>query len=335
MRRCLVAVILLNLPQQMLGQVELITNGDFEQYDHCPDLSGIWSINALHWTSPNTLSPDYYHLCAEPLINVNDTIWISGVPKNQAGIQPAHSGRAYMGLFCLQTPQTDEPREYVQAELAATCVAGSRYVVSFYLSAADHYRMAVSTVGAYLSSDPITAPIGVHRIDVSPQILPDPLMPLTDTVNWVLVTDTFVSPVGGERYITIGNFHSDALSDSVLYNPQPPFGNRDAYYYIDDVSVIALDSVSSVAEATQWRMAAWPNPATAAIELQWPVPLQQGAHLWLHDAQGRTVLQMALPAGSTKAQLHVAHLPPGLYLAEVRQAGGVLPMRERVIVVRE
>jgi hypothetical protein len=49
---------------------------------------------------------------------------------------------------------------------------------------------------------------------------------------------------GGEQYLTIANFMSDAMSDSV-YVGNGTNGDR-AYYYIDDVSLVPLDSLLSV-----------------------------------------------------------------------------------------
>ena len=57
---------------------------------------------------------------------------------------------------------------------------------------------------------------------------------LSDTLNWMLVSGTFVA-AGGEDHIVIGNFHDDATT-----NVQPT-GNfwPGTYYYVEDVSVEA------------------------------------------------------------------------------------------------
>jgi hypothetical protein len=53
---------------------------------------------------------------------------------------------------------------------------------------------------------------------VEPQILNTHENLLTDPDVWVLITDTFSSRYGGERYLTIGNFNTDATSDTVYWN---------------------------------------------------------------------------------------------------------------------
>ena len=55
---------------------------------------------------------------------------------------------------------------------------------------------------------------------------------LTSTNNWMLVQGIYTA-TGGENYLTLGNFLSDADTTGVpAAGPQPY-----AYYYFDDVSV--------------------------------------------------------------------------------------------------
>ena len=56
---------------------------------------------------------------------------------------------------------------------------------------------------------------------------------LTDKVNWMQISGTFVT-TGGEDHITIGSFRDDASTNLTPVNGAWPGGT---YYYIDDVSV--------------------------------------------------------------------------------------------------
>ena len=56
---------------------------------------------------------------------------------------------------------------------------------------------------------------------------------LTDTVNWVLVSGSFQAQ-GGEKYITIGNFNKDSLTDTLKCDTTPWKADM-AYCFVDAV----------------------------------------------------------------------------------------------------
>jgi hypothetical protein len=62
---------------------------------------------------------------------------------------------------------------------------------------------------------------------------------VTDTLNWTMITGTFVA-TGNEKYMVIGNFKSDALTNTVLIN-SGSLPNVFTEVCIDDVSCIPLD----------------------------------------------------------------------------------------------
>ena len=63
-------------------------------------------------------------------------------------------------------------------------------------------------------------------------------------MNWVKISGIYTAH-GGEQYITIGNFKLDTQTDTLRVNT---LGDYTAYY-IDDVSVIPLDSIQLKADA--------------------------------------------------------------------------------------
>jgi len=66
---------------------------------------------------------------------------------------------------------------------------------------------------------------------------------LNDTKGWTEIQGEFVAE-GGERFLTIGNFYSFNKSNVVsTTNTNTPL--QGAYYYIDDVEVICLDSIDN------------------------------------------------------------------------------------------
>jgi hypothetical protein len=320
-------IIFILLPVLANGQQNLVPNGGFELFNHCPNQSGIYSINALDWTIPNPASPDYYNVCALPNIFPPDTHQCPnmGVPANVFGYQPAHSGDAYIGIYCFALTQPDGG-EYIQVQLADSIVPSIRYQVSFYASLADNGRYALATIGAYLSKEAITN--DSFRFDVIPQILNPVGNPLTDPESWVLITDTFSSRYGGERYLTIGNFNTSATSDTVLYNPEGDVSYVYAYYYIDDVSVIALDSLpSGVGEAERLAFSIYPNPAADAVSFNLGTAGTAVREVRVWDAVGREVLY----EGTIPQRVNISHLPPGLFMVQLTTTNGLSAVQPLVI----
>jgi gliding motility-associated-like protein len=211
----------------------LVPNWSFEDTIQCP-----FTLSQLNttqfWFNPNTASPDYYNSCS--------TAGIVGVPNNVAGYQNARTGNAYAGCYYggpALVPSNG--REYIEVQLIDSLTSGTSYCVSFYVSLANSCSMAISNVGCYLSQYQITSS-NMFSLPVTPQI-ENPLGNyLTDTLNWMKVSGTF-NATGGERFITIGNFHN-AADSTRLYQS---FNGQYYYYYIDDVSVIQCpDTVITV-----------------------------------------------------------------------------------------
>jgi hypothetical protein len=245
-----------------------------------------------------------------------------GVPENTRGSQEAHSGQGYSGIYTYNGPHLNEElREYLQIQLINSIHIGVRYHVSFYVSLADKYWNAVGTLGAYFTNDEVVNDNWLVY-EVEPQIESPASAVYDDKLNWVLVEDTFTSREGGERYMLIGNFRNDMESNIVLVDSGlTPSGFNQSYYYIDDVSVIALDSIpNSIAEPVTelaLTLTAWPNPAASLLHICSGLPL---ARLRLLDLSGRAV--HAQEAHGTTHTIPLHTLPAGLYLLEAEDTTG-------------
>ncbi|MFZ1677207.1 MAG: gliding motility-associated C-terminal domain-containing protein [Saprospiraceae bacterium] len=206
------------LSAHSLSGQNLVPNPSFETYIFCPNSSGE-IIYAAPWFSPTNATPDYFHSCATALQ--------FSVPVNYFGYQEAHSGDAYAGAFWVIT--NTPYREYISTPLTEPLVAGKTYSVSFFVNIADHY-CGVSHCGLYFSnSEPDQNNNDV--MNVIPQISYSGGF-LNDYDEWVKISGCYQA-VGGEQFITIGNFNSTASS------PTDPACSLDdhAYYLIDDVVV--------------------------------------------------------------------------------------------------
>lgn len=209
----------------------LVPNPSFEDAISC-----FHSIDSCQsWHNPSAYSPDYLNSC------------ISGaysVPLNDYGYQTANTGNAYAGIILEYRGTVGSSREYIQAELTDSLLNGRKYSVSFLVSISDSTSFAVNDIGAFFSEAAISSTV-VTYFPVQPQVNNNHLSnPLNQRDIWIPVVDTFIA-TGGEKFITIGNFKDDANTDTTSISGGSSFLNY-SYYYIDDVSVIMVDSVNSI-----------------------------------------------------------------------------------------
>ena len=223
--RCLLLILLVPLGQSVLAQQNLVVNGSFENPPACPGQGVPFEASATEWYSGTELgTPDHFHTCV--------TIDPLAVPCNWRGCQEPRTGNGYAGIWAFSKFHPNG-REYVQTELTEPLHTSVRYEVRFYVSLAEKYGgYAVSTIGAALTAEPPDTIDAGYRLNADPQVLHSGL-PVTDTVNWVLIIDTIVSRGDNEKYLTIGNFFADGESDTLLFNPDAQV--TVAYYFIDDV----------------------------------------------------------------------------------------------------
>ena len=210
-----------------IGQ-NLVPNPSFEDSITCPtNYSQLY--NTAAWVMPantGTASADYYHQCAMAVV---------GVPSNIAGYQNARTGVAYAGIYVYG----DNVREYLQVQLTEPMVFDKVYEVEVSVSPAENFGRAVDRFGIHFSQTAISGTGSYFPLTTyTPQVENTVGNLLSDTVNWTTISGTYTA-VGNEMYITIGNFVDDATTQTVVIGP---FSSR-AYYYVDDVSVILLDSI--------------------------------------------------------------------------------------------
>jgi hypothetical protein len=318
----ILVVILVLLPQVTWGQQNLVPNGSFEEITSCPNPQiGTTAQIELAFPWLNDIGgTELYHACSPPLIFGADSFPSLGVPENAVGVEQAHSGEAYGGIYTYGGINETNGREYLQVPLIQTLHSG-RYEVSFWASLADEFDYAVGSLGAYFSDTLVTRTSFNSLPGVEPSIQSPPGQIFSDKDLWYLITDTFTSRVGGERYIAIGNFKSTAESDT-LFVPTGDHNRLKSYYYIDDVSVIALDSMpNGVGEAEPLAFKVWPNPAQNHITITAPSALT-AASVFIYSISGQRLV-----SGAYDAQIDISSLPNGIYFIELRNETSIARQR--------
>lgn len=212
----------------------LVKNGSFEILNNCPTNESSTTITyATGWMIPlNGImgTPDLFAPCA-PNLNMQ-------VPNNFAGHQLPQDGEIYAGLIEYAYDPSindDNTREYMCKELECSLKQGHQYYVGFYTSVGDKAIYSINEVGLKFFD---SHPTQILQTDPDIELL-IPNSTIKDTVNWILVSDT-ITANGTEKFFSIGCYLSDDDAIVEPFNPQASMSR--AYFYIDNVFVIPLDS---------------------------------------------------------------------------------------------
>ncbi|HKC69269.1 MAG TPA: T9SS type A sorting domain-containing protein [Bacteroidia bacterium] len=281
----------------------MVYNGYFEIHDTCPNGTSSYpnnmQINYVNGWHAAALTPDYFDTCATMGNAAN-------VPYAELGYQKdCCGGGGYIGEYMFDNNATNnDDREYIYTKLIDTLKAGHKYVGSMYVSRAN-FNYSIVTTGMLFTNTAtaLTWPQGF--ISANPQVKSTTL--LADTMNWMLVQDTFIA-VGTEAYLTIGNFNTNVTSGAVMSSGAWWYSNA-AYYYIDGVSVYDVATMGIEQNKNKVGVSVYPNPATNKINIACSLQI---IAFNLYDVLGNKIL-------STKQnELDVSNLPNGVYFVQVQ-----------------
>lgn len=139
--------------------------------------------------------------------------------------------------------------------------------------------------------------------------------------------------LGGERFITIGNFKDDANTDTLhlIENGLDPQG----YYYIDDVSVINCnDTLSSVNEIEkQYDFNLYPNPNNGSFTVEYAIEENDQADLCIYSVEGRKIACYKLNANDKKILIQENLFSNGMYFYQIH-LNGKIAMQDKLIIIR-
>lgn len=242
----------------------LVPNPGFEETDTCTFGLGLGALH--HWYSAFG-TPDHLQSC-QPYGTGN------GLPMNQFTYQQPFERNSCAGIFTYDGSSGEEWREWLFVPLLDTLVQGQTYFCSFRANAgfggnamtlnrlaSNHLGMLFTTYDRpWIWGDPHPAALNQAQVEY-PQIL-------SDTVGWTLVSGSFVAD-SAYTYLMVGNFFSNALTDTLHFISAVPAWAFYSYALVDAVCVSPSSDGCELSHSTEEIGAAtpfvYPNPATDAL----------------------------------------------------------------------
>jgi len=188
-----------------------------------------------NWGSPNEAKADLFNTMAKATK--------VAIPKNDLGTEEAFEGSGYAG-FRAFTKDPKKTRTYLQAKLSRKLTKDKLYCVKFNVSLSDLSKWGTNNVGMYFSDRKIQN-ANSNALTFIPQITEKANAPIVTMSGWETICGTFLS-TGKEEYFIIGCFgEEDNIKLEKVIKPATQEGliMPDAYYFIDNVEVIEIESV--------------------------------------------------------------------------------------------
>lgn len=224
-----------------LSAQNLVHNPGFKS-DECVDSIANFT-NIPFWQEANKGTGELFNNCHKKL---------TGIPQNFNGYQTAKLGNSYAGIYVYSM---FDYREYITATLTQPLIKGQEYRVSFYISLAEKSPYAVQQFGVLLTDKAFKTndAKNLSYLKLQQEGIPDfvffnikaPSF-FNDTENWMLLEHTFTAK-GNERYLTLGNFEDNLHTTKQVRIKDASY---DAYYYIDDVSLKAVQPTDYTLQKT-------------------------------------------------------------------------------------
>jgi hypothetical protein len=210
-----------------------VKNGSFEDYYSCYLPNHIGVAKGWRTIDSSLYGPQQFLSTCYP-----------NVPYNGFGFQWPRTGENLCGasFLCEGTLcSVSGDRGYIRNRLKSNLIQGKIYCVKFYVNINNNSQYGIDGFGAYFGDDSIDTITVVSKplIYLIPQITNPTNNIITDTLNWTIVTGTFVAN-GTEKHLIIGNFKSDAFTNKIQIDTSySPHVFTDVC--IDDVSCIELN----------------------------------------------------------------------------------------------
>ena len=222
----------LNLSAQDMNN--LVENPGFESTQGRIKREGAITV-AVGWMSPTKATADLFAGKVKEGFST---------PNNNLGMEEPHGGENYAGIRAFSY-NDKEARNYISSRLKMTMKKGQKYCVKYYVNLAESSKYASNNIGVSFSKKQ-------YNIDEKRSI-----MTTTDVMHkdnpifngkfgWDEICGVYEAK-GGEKFITLGNFTSNRETDIDRLKKDKTFSGASvvaAYYFVDDISVVAIDDES-------------------------------------------------------------------------------------------
>jgi OOP family OmpA-OmpF porin len=210
---------LICLGQTVIYDKNLVPNGSFENFRK----KGSSIKQAIPWNQISTV--DFFQ---KPLDD--DT-------TRQKG---AYDGDCYAGMRFQK-----KYKEFVQVKLTESLHRGSTYEFTMYMRLAYWSNAVLKSFGVLFSKGGYSGPGSASKsnmIDTASF-----KTGLNNQLKWIRIHGYYKAD-GGEKFITIGNFHPNIKKDLIRMNIFKR-GFKEAYYFLDDVSLYRRQQPDEIIEA--------------------------------------------------------------------------------------
>jgi OmpA-OmpF porin, OOP family len=266
----LLLYVILNFVCNIIFAQNLVPNGSFEDLKVSPH-----ELNAKF--RPSVILEGWREVAMGEIGLIHPNSSYFNPKKSQHGSQTAQDGKSYGWFKAFGLPfggyggghgqYGDVKRYYFQTKLAETLQKGKKYTLSFYVSLADNSRLAVENIAAFMFEKPIVkigdSPKSLYRNSQSSNGVHLDLLEMAaltkiknkhgiikDAENWTSIEEEFIAR-GNETFLVIGNFEMQGrVNYEILAKKKEHWNWKDAYYFIDNVSLTATVENNLMAEKT-------------------------------------------------------------------------------------
>ena len=195
---------------------------------------------AIGWSSPTEAKADLFSKTNK------GELWCAGNDKvNKRGKEQPNDGDIMAGIVMFGY-RNARARSYLQTELKEKLDVNRNYCVKFHVSLSDLSRFACNGIGLALSDAPFTEKM-INDNKIVPQIKHSKDRIFQEQYTWEAICQVYKAK-GGEKHLIIGDFtKTDEMLTIKMRKPRGFYNaqSQDAYYFIENVSVVPMDQVQS------------------------------------------------------------------------------------------